>query len=94
MDEGVKAIIKEIAREISVNQYERTEKERKEDNRYLNGRIEELRVIVDRITAENKEKEKKIIRNVTIVSTIVPTMVLIMGWIKGILAGWISKPPH
>lgn len=43
--------------------------------------------------AEHKEKEKRITRNVTIISTTIPTIILIGSWIKGIIIGWVQRPP-
>lgn len=70
----------------------------------LEKHIEEVKEVVDEIKinncticlthiAEQKEKEKKIIKNVVVVSTTIPTIILIGSWIKGIIIGWIQKPP-
>ena len=126
MDEGTRAIIAEISRKITDDQYTKIEKvtqerdkyldekiERitKEQNEYLDkkfeclkGQVKEVKTVIDDIKGtgcapvvnhltEHEGKEKRITRNVTIISTIIPTIILLGSWIKGIIIGWIQKPP-
>lgn len=126
MDEGTRAIITEISRKISDNQYEKIEKVTKERDEYLDKKIErtakeqteyldkkfeclkiqvkEVKTVIDDIKGtgcvpvvnhitEHKEKEKRITRNVTIISTTIPTIILLGSWLKGMIIGWIQKPP-
>lgn len=111
VDEGSKAIIKEIAREICDTQYEKIEKTAKEYNRYLDEKFINLERKIDGVgsdvnkiktkgcaialdhVSEHKEKEKKITRNVTIISTLIPTIILLGSWIKSLIIGWIQRPP-
>ena len=110
MDEGTRAIITEISRNITDTQYEKIERIIKERNEYLDGKFEcvkvqikEVKVVVDDIKkagctptvnhiTEHKEKDKRITRNVTIISTAIPTIILLGGWIKEIIIGWMQKP--
>lgn len=86
---------------------ERTTKERNEylDEKFecLAMQIKEVKTVVDDIkitgcaptinhNKEHKEKEKRINRNVTIISTTIPTVILLGSWIKGMIIGWIQKP--
>ncbi|MCR4334575.1 MAG: hypothetical protein NUV47_02520 [Patescibacteria group bacterium] len=113
MDEGTRAIIKEITREICDTQYEKIEKITKERNEYLDEKfacvkkqIKGVEDVINEIKTENcticlthvtehKEKEKRINRNVTIISTTIPTMILLGSWIKGMIISWLwmQKPP-
>lgn len=110
MDEGTRAIVKEITREICDAQYEKIEKVTKENNKYLEEKlvgitlqITDVKDAINEIkikncpvclnhVAEHKEKEKRLTRNVTIISTTIPTVILIGSWVKGLIIGWIQKP--
>lgn len=110
MDEGTRAIISEISRKISDDQYEKIERITKERNEYLDGKFEclktqikEVKTVVDNIRetgcapvvnhiTDHEKREKRVTRNVTIISTTIPTVILIGSWIKGIIIGWIQKP--
>lgn len=109
MDEGTRAIISEISRKITDDQYEKIERITKERNEYLDEKFEclkiqikEVKAVVDDIkitgctpsinhAVEHKEKEKRITRNVTIISTTIPTIILLGSWIKEMIVGWIQK---
>lgn len=43
--------------------------------------------------SEHEKKEKRIIKNATITSTTIPTIILLISWIKSIIIGWMQKPP-
>lgn len=106
MDEGTKAIIREISRDITDSQWEKWEKTLQQNNEYLDGKflcietkINEIKVVVDNMSVNgckqcidhiefHKEKEKKMIRTITLVSTIIPTAILLGNWIKGIIIIW------
>lgn len=71
----------------------------------LKTQIEEVKIVVDDIKitgctvvsnhiVEHEKKDKRITRNVTIISTAIPTVILLGSWIKGIIIGWIQKPPN
>ena len=117
MDEGTRAIIKEITREICDIQYDKIDKTIKEHGEYLDkkfdclkgqikkvdDKIETVKNTVNDIKANNcalciahvtehKEREKKITRNVTIISTTIPTIISIGSWIKGLIISWMQKP--
>ena len=112
MDEGTRAIVKEITREICDAQYEKIERITKAHNEYLDEKfacvkkqIGEVREVVNEIktnncticmthVVEHKESQKRITRNVTIISTTIPTVILLGSWIKGIIIGWIQKPHY
>lgn len=85
---------------------ERTTRERNEylDDKFerLTIQIKEVKTVVDDIkitgctpainhATEHKDKEKRITRNVTIISTTIPTIILLGSWIKGMIVGWIQK---
>lgn len=66
--------------------------------------IEEIKDVVGEIktngcmialthVTEHKTREKRITRNVTVISTLIPTIILLGSWIKGMIIGWIQKPP-
>lgn len=103
MDEGTRAIIREISREIADTQYEKISDSIKEGNKYLDkeftelkSQIGEIKTTVDEIkingcipcvnhNKEHANKEKKMVRTVTIISTTIPTLILLGGWIKNII---------
>lgn len=69
----------------------------------LKVQIKEVKAVVDGIGVigctpatnhieEHKEKEKRIIKSVTIISTTIPTVILLGSWIKGMIIGWMQKP--
>ena len=69
----------------------------------LKVQIKEVKVVVDDIKGigclpaidhitKHKEKDKRITRNVTIISTTIPTIILLGSWIKGMIIGWIQRP--
>lgn len=111
LDEGTRAIIKEITREIIGIHEEKFEKIADKNNKYLDGKflclenkIKEVKTVVDSIDKngcklcishieEQKEKEKKTIKLVTFISISIPTIFMLGNWIKGIIIGWIQKPP-
>ena len=110
MDEGTKAIIKEISREIVNEHEEKFNKITEKNNEYLDGKflclenkIEIVKKIVDALKTgdcqalathitSHKDKEKRIIKTVTLISVLTPTFFIAGGWIKGIIIGWIQKP--
>lgn len=109
MDEGTKAIIREISREIADTQYEKINEVIKDGNRYLDqefsglkSQINEIKKTVDEIKIsgclpcvnhkiEHINKEKKMVRTVTIISTAIPTFILLGGWLKSMVVGWVQR---
>lgn len=109
MDDGTKAIIREISREIADTQYEKINEYIKEGNKYLDKeftglkeQIGEIKNTIDEMKIngciscvnhkkEHKEKEKKMVRTVTIISTAIPTFILLGGWVKSVIIGWVQK---
>lgn len=109
MDEGTKAIIREISREIADTQYEKIDAIIKEGNRYLDHEFKSLNVQICKIKEavdeiknngcipcvnhknEHIEKEKKMVRTVTVISTAIPTFIILGGWIKSVIVGWVNK---
>ena len=110
MDEGTKAIIREISREIVDNHTEKWENTAKENNVYLKSKFEcleskinKVKEVVDGIKSdgcklcadhvkEHEEKGKRMITTVTIISAVVPTLVLVFNWAKSVIISWIQKP--
>lgn len=106
MDEGTKAIIREISRDIVNSQWKKWEKILQQNNEYFDGKflcietkINEIKVIVDDMRVNgckqcidhvkvHKEKEKRTIRTIMLVSTVIPTIVLLGNWVKGIVIIW------
>ena len=69
----------------------------------LKVQIKEIKVVVDDIRGtgcapavnhitKHKENEKKIVRNVAIVSATIPTIILLGSWIKEMIIGWTQRP--
>lgn len=112
MDEGSKAIVREISRDIIFFYTEKIEKITEKNNLYLDNKflllgnkIEEIGkelLIINRNGCssfikheiEHKEKEKKAIKLVTLISVSIPTIIMLGAWIKGIIIGWIQRPPN
>lgn len=106
MDEGTKAIIEKISRDIADNQWEKWKELSQENNEYFDRKfacielkISEIKIIVDDMSVNgckqcidhvefHKEKEKKMIRTITLISTIIPTIILVGNWVKGIIIIW------
>lgn len=70
----------------------------------LENKIGEVKKIVDSIDKngcklcldhieEQKDKEKKTIKLVTLISVSIPTIIILGNWIKGMIIGWIQRPP-
>lgn len=110
MDEGTRAIIREISREIADNRDGKLEHTIKENDSYSRSKFECIEVKINKVkevvddirlngcklcvdhVKEHEEKGKRMITTVTIISAVVPTLVLVFNWVKSVIISWIQKP--
>lgn len=106
MDEGTKAIVEKISRDIVDSQWKKWEEVLQKNNAYFDKKfaciefkISEVKEIVDDLKINgckqcvdhvlfHKNKEKRMMKIITLISIVVPSIVLLGNWIKGIIIIW------
>lgn len=106
MDEGTKAIIRDISRDLVDSQWNKWEELSQKNNEYFDKKfacielkINEIKEVVDDMKIKgckqcidhvlsHKEKEKKMVRMITLISVAIPSVVLLGNWIKGMVVIW------